>query len=425
MRATEQHVGVTPASVLAPQVTMSYRFRPRLVARDSVLEVLLPLPVDDGYQQIEALTPTHDGTDRTDERGNRTILARVTGGQDTGFTASVRTRPFRRGHDHLSLPPPIGGDREAAPLIPLSDDIVALAEQVTRGSAGDEDAARRLFAHVRDTISYRYPPPGRGAAETLRRGTGDCGEYAFLLSALCRAAGIPARPVFGWLIAPLQQTPHVWTELWIDGAWLPADANLAREARFWAPFLDIPRDPWHLFGNLDEYRLVLSRGTGLAWPGAETQPERKAPHLALRIDGAPWALWQERRDDVVPYLQMPWTAIHEPQPGWRQLTGSLIDVTARRPPRRPRPAAFVTVVVQRTWPLLLVVDGAGAAGIPVRSVPAVAVVLVLWSAVLACGAARMLLLPRSPLHRLLWGAGTVGFALATLGGVTVLATGGG
>lgn len=73
------------------------------------------------------------------------------------------------------------------------------------------------------------------ASETAVSLRGDCTEYAVLLAAMARAKGIPSRVVLGLVYTQLA-TPdrqksgamafHMWTELYIDGAWIPFDATL-------------------------------------------------------------------------------------------------------------------------------------------------------------------------------------------------------
>jgi transglutaminase-like putative cysteine protease len=61
------------------------------------------------------------------------------------------------------------------------------------------------------------------ARETLRALRGDCNEHAVLLTALARAAGIPARVVAGAVYLDGGFLYHAWTELWL-GPWVSADA---------------------------------------------------------------------------------------------------------------------------------------------------------------------------------------------------------
>lgn len=65
-------------------------------------------------------------------------------------------------------------------------------------------------------------------ARTLQ---GDCTEYAMLATAMCRAAGVPARTALGLVYAPGGNGKpylayHMWFEVYAQEQWLPLDATL-------------------------------------------------------------------------------------------------------------------------------------------------------------------------------------------------------
>ncbi len=77
--------------------------------------------------------------------------------------------------------------------------IVELAKSLQR--ATDNETAVALFDWVRDNIHYdpyraMDPPPRYRATSVLENGRGYCIQKAVLLTALCRAAGIPTRLAF-------------------------------------------------------------------------------------------------------------------------------------------------------------------------------------------------------------------------------------
>lgn len=69
------------------------------------------------------------------------------------------------------------------------------------------------------------------ASQVAARGEGDCTEHAVLLAALARAAGRPARVVFGVLFVrdsgdrALRAYGHAWVEIRRRGRWSPVDAT--------------------------------------------------------------------------------------------------------------------------------------------------------------------------------------------------------
>ncbi len=86
---------------------------------------------------------------------------------------------------------------------------------------------RAVKKHIRRTD---YSQAFASAADVVEQGEGDCTEHAVLLAALCRARGIATRVAIGLVHVPAAQGfgYHMWNEVWIDGAWIPLDATLAR-----------------------------------------------------------------------------------------------------------------------------------------------------------------------------------------------------
>jgi transglutaminase-like putative cysteine protease len=96
------------------------------------------------------------------------------------------------------------------------------------------DVAKAVYLWVLDHSTYQTNARrGResklwGALDLLHSGQGECGDYAALLVALCRAAGIPARSVVGfWANRGQANAPHVWAEFFLPGiGWIPVDPSV-------------------------------------------------------------------------------------------------------------------------------------------------------------------------------------------------------
>ncbi|MGE3803990.1 MAG: transglutaminase family protein, partial [Gemmataceae bacterium] len=82
---------------------------------------------------------------------------------------------------------------------------------------------------------------------------GDCTEHAMLTAAMCRAAGVPSRTAIGLVYVDAAAGPtmgfHMWTEVWVDGQWLPIDATLGR-GYVGASHLKISDHSWHEIQSL-------------------------------------------------------------------------------------------------------------------------------------------------------------------------------
>jgi hypothetical protein len=395
-----------PASFTA---TITLRFDPWGYAADDALEVLLPTPSNDGYQRVLQVDAP-PGRDITDAHGHRRLI-RLERGQVATVTSRVETQRIVPGA-YLDLPPPGPADHGPAPMIVPDDALRTLAAQSVEGIKDPGARITALAQAAADALRYKYPRDARGAAMSLARGWGDCGEYAFLFVALCHVAGIPARPVLGLITAPWMVTPHAWAEAWDGKGWLPVDPNLVREGSYLGPILDTGAQAQDHIGALDPYRLVLSRHTGLPWPGEKgATPATVIEGVTLTLDGlGPVPFWHDaprwQGRPIVPFLQMPWTVIHRPRPArpthWLHRQ-RIWRVSVRKPARRlPRsPWVLADIVVLHPMKGVAAVFGASAA---LPSLPAAAPTLQaaiwVWFGLVMLGLLRQMRLLR--LRSALW-----------------------
>jgi hypothetical protein len=386
---------------------LSIRFDPWGYAGDDDLEVLVPLPADDGHQMVRDLCAPV-GDDIEDAHGHRRLI-RLKRGETAEVTARIETHRLRPG-DHLDLPPPGPADLTPGPMTEPDAALRALAEQTLRGFEGPRDRIAALAHAAASALRYRYPKDARGAALSLKRGWGDCGEFAFVFVALCHAAGIPARPVFGMIVAPWFRTPHVWAEAWDGTGWCPVDPNLVREGGYLGPILETGGAPEAHVGGLDPYRVVLSRHTGIPWPGTPGRRSATVPPITLAIEGIGLVtFWHEtphwNGEPVVPYLQLPWPLIRRPTTrtplSWvRRLRtwGFRVKSPSRWLPRNP--LVWADVVALHPFEGMGGAFVAMLAGSLIPSVAPVTDALVwLWTVLLGIGVLRYL-----PLMRLRSGA---------------------
>ena len=102
-------------------------------------------------------------------------------------------------------------------------DIIARAEKLQKTKQAA--TVRNIYYFTFYNIRYAgYLPQPIGSVEALHKKTGDCTEYAHLMTALCRASGIPARSVYG-LTCNYTNTPkHEWVEVYLDDiGWVAFD----------------------------------------------------------------------------------------------------------------------------------------------------------------------------------------------------------
>lgn len=136
-----------------------------------------------------------------------------------------------------------------------SDDptIIGLADTLTKDQTNPYLMAKAYYDYIIDHVTYKLLGQGlNGAKYLLDHKNGECGDYSALFIALCRAKGIPARPIVGyWAISGKDQT-HVWAEFFLEGiGWIPVDATIGQQSS---------EKRQYYFGNMDNQRVILSKG---------------------------------------------------------------------------------------------------------------------------------------------------------------------
>lgn len=111
-------------------------------------------------------------------------------------------------------------------------------------------------------MEYTATPPARNdVIENFIQLKGDSYTYAMIFTALARKAGIPARPVAGFLVYDNKKAvKHFWSEFYIRNfGWVPVDPAIGDGASFGnIPQVDNPSE--YYFGNLDSSHITFSRG---------------------------------------------------------------------------------------------------------------------------------------------------------------------
>ncbi len=93
------------------------------------------------------------------------------------------------------------------------------------------EVAVALEKYVHGAIQQRDFSQGFAtAAEVAESRAGDCTEHAVLLAALARICGLPSRVAIGLVYVEGANAfgYHMWTEVFVDGRWIPLDATLGR-----------------------------------------------------------------------------------------------------------------------------------------------------------------------------------------------------
>ena len=151
---------------------------------------------------------------------------------------------------------------------PAADPSIRLLAR--RATSGLTDPTRQVEALVRFVhryIDYAEEDSARAVANILRDRRGDCTEHANLLTTMARSLGFAARTVTGlaYDIEAKSFALHNWSEVAIDGWWLPVDPTWD-QAPADAGHLRLPDKPGlAVFGLLSkiEFELLQAEYGGL------------------------------------------------------------------------------------------------------------------------------------------------------------------
>ncbi len=111
--------------------------------------------------------------------------------------------------------------------------VAALASALANARLTDREKLEAIYDWVTGNISYDYCAYKSGrnllvkASTTLEKKTGTCRDYSFVVAALARAAGLPARVIYGKVFDSDAKVwyDHAWNEVYADGRWIVLDAT--------------------------------------------------------------------------------------------------------------------------------------------------------------------------------------------------------
>lgn len=161
-------------------------------------------------------------------------------------------------------------------LGPLDGKVRELSAKITSGKKTVHGKARAIYDWTVDN-TYRDPNTrgcGKGdVCALLQRPGGKCTDISSVFVALCRAARVPAREVFGLRLGRKAEEDvttwqHCWVEFFLPGyGWFTVDPADVRKAML-TEKLDLA-DPKtreyreYFWGNVDAYRVALASGRDL------------------------------------------------------------------------------------------------------------------------------------------------------------------
>ncbi|HEX5773762.1 MAG TPA: transglutaminase-like domain-containing protein, partial [Geomobilimonas sp.] len=183
----------------------------------------------------------------------------------------------------------------ATSLGPVDGEVKKLSDSITKGKKTVLEKARAIYDWTCEN-TYRDPATrgcGKGdVCALLQKPGGKCTDISSVFIALCRAAGVPAREIFGIRLGKKETEDitawqHCWAEFFLPGyGWVPVDPADVRKAML-TEKLEL-KDPktteyrLYFWGGIDPYRVKLAVGRDLIL----NPPQAGAP---LNTFGYPYA----------------------------------------------------------------------------------------------------------------------------------------
>jgi transglutaminase-like putative cysteine protease len=172
-------------------------------------------------------------------------------------------------------------------LVPTTDTIRKIAQDVIKGKPTDLMRARALYDHVIQKLRYAKFGTGWGNGDAVYAcdaKSGNCTDFHAYFIALARSVGIPARFAIGAAIPSERDDGgidgyHCWAEFYADRKWWPVDVSEGDKN---------PRLATYYFGHHPANRFELSHGRDLVVePGPVSGPINFLAHPVLEVDGKP------------------------------------------------------------------------------------------------------------------------------------------
>lgn len=280
-----------------------------------------PIVVDYLYknsldQTIELWLPIPEGLDPSTLKPSQ--LHRLPTGENLGYfilhkNDTLHLRYTQEWYPAKGETIPLSKEEEAyylrdTVLSPVNEETLDLARNITSGLNSKRDQAKAIFRYIVTNFKYKYPPKSRGVKSFLRFKNGDCAEFSFLFSSLCRSLGIPTRTLFGsWSFGKMNG--HAWNEIYLeDEGWIAVDvsmANLRKHNILRFLYSDLRTMWWEkYFGKTEGQRVVFSRDSEIRlMPAYGASQNRSIAIEPLQINDSAFYWGQESLEGTAPYLQ--------------------------------------------------------------------------------------------------------------------------
>jgi hypothetical protein len=174
----------------------------------------------------------------------------------------------------IALPGEVEVDVERSPDTPGEQPLTTVEVTLPNDWPALPPPARAWVDETRGLHLMQLPPVLADDLDFVRRtGLATCTSSARMLLLEGERRGLPVRPAYGFITAPMYSFGHHWVDIRVDGRWVPVDPLLLAQLAAWEA---LPGDDW----------------SGYRSPGA----------ILSRVSGEPLALLRHNGEPVRPTL---------------------------------------------------------------------------------------------------------------------------
>jgi transglutaminase-like putative cysteine protease len=228
-------------------------------------------------------------------------------------TSRVETMDYSVGlttRNNAKRTPDLAAYLKPTKLIPIDGIVKQTSDAITKGRAGDLAKARAIYDWLVDNTTRDNDVKGCGLGDIrgmleMKNLSGKCADLNALFVGLARAAGLPARDLYGLRVAPSTRFPslgraggnvttaqHCRAEVWADGfGWIPVDPADVRKLILEEK--KTPSDPYvakareTLFGSWEGNWIAYNDAHDVSLPGAKGKPLPFLMYPQAEVGGTP------------------------------------------------------------------------------------------------------------------------------------------
>ncbi len=280
-----QHPGAALAEPETVMGEMNIEVTVDAPADNADTKLWVPLPVSDKFQAIEDVKVegnfAHQGVYKEKTTGHSIVYAdwSTAPTEQRRLTLSFKVTTHKRvNRDFTDNGSPVPSNLKQfiknEALVPTGGRVKNISDKVVAGKVKISEKARAVYDWVVDNTCRDPGVQGCGVGDveqTLDKKGGKCVDISSVFISVARAAGIPAREVFGIRlgkedgVSDMTKGHHCWVEYYVPGAgWVPADPADVRKAILEKKLENDPAEAAkyreYFFNAVDPYRVAVATG---------------------------------------------------------------------------------------------------------------------------------------------------------------------